>query len=75
MPPKKPSERVKTDRRDACTLARALRNGDIHEVNVPTVEDESTRDYLRMREDVKIDLKRAKQRILHFLHRRGLRYT
>jgi transposase len=75
MLPKKPSDRIKTDRRDARTLARALRNGDIHEVNVPTKEDEATRDYLRMHEDVKIDLKRAKQRLLHFLHRRGLRYT
>ena len=45
------------------------------EVNVPTREDEAVRDYLRMYEQVKTDLKRAKQRLLHFLHRRGVKYT
>jgi transposase len=75
MLPKKPSDRVKTDRRDARTLARALRNGDVHEVYVPTKQDEAVRDYLRMHEDVKGNLKRAKQRVLHFLLRRGTRYT
>lgn len=75
MLPKMPSDRVKTDRRDARILARALRNGDVHNVYVPTKQDEAVRDYLRMYEDIKGDLKRAKQRTLHFLLRRGLRYT
>ena len=75
MLPRMPSDRVKTDRRDARLLARALRNGDVHEVYVPTKQDEAIRDYLRMYEDEKGDLKRAKQRVLHFLLRRGLRYT
>ena len=75
MLPKMPSDRVKTDRRDARTLARALRNGDVHNVYVPTKQDEAVRDYLRMYEDVKGNLKRAKQRVLHFLLRRGIRYT
>jgi transposase len=75
MLPKMPSDRVKTDRRDARLLARALRNGDVHEVYVPTKRDEAARDYLRAYEDAKGDLKRAKQRVLHFLLRHGLRYT
>jgi transposase len=75
MLPKKPSDRVKTDRRDARTLAKALRNGDVHNVYVPTKQDEAVRDYLRMYEDVKGDLKKSKQRVLHFLLRRGIRYT
>ena len=75
MLPKMPSDRIKTDRRDARLLARALRNGDVHEVYVPTKQDESVRDYLRMYEDTKGELKRAKQRVLHFLLRRQLRYT
>jgi transposase len=75
MLPKKPSDRIKTDRRDARTLAKALRNGDIHPVSIPTTEDEGVRDYLRMYEDMKTDLKRSKQRLLHFLLRRGIRYT
>jgi transposase len=72
--PHRPSNRIKTDRRDARTLVRALRNGDLTAVHVPTKEDESVRDYLRMFEDTKTDLKKAKQRLLHFLLRRGLRY-
>lgn len=75
MLPKMPSDRVKTDRRDARTLARALRNGDVHEVVVPPERDEVIRDYLRMNEDRKKMLKQVKQQLLHFLHRRGLRYT
>ena len=73
--PHRPADRVKTDRRDARTLVRALRNGDLTEVYVPTKKDESVRDYLRMYEDSKTDLKRVKQRLLHFLLRRRLRYT
>ena len=75
MLPKMPSDRVKTDRRDARTLAKALRNGDVHNVYVPTKQDESVRDYLRMYEDVKGNVKRVKQRILGFLLRKGIRYT
>ena len=70
--PHRPSDRVKTDRRDARTLVRALRNGDLTGVFVPTKKDEGMRDYLRMYEDMKVDLKKAKQRLLHFLLRRGL---
>ncbi len=75
MLPKKPSDRVKTDRRDAQTLAKALRNGDVHNVYVPTKHDESVRDYLRMFEDVKGNVKRVKQRILNLLLRHDLRYS
>ena len=72
--PRRPSDRIKTDRRDARILVRALRSGDLTAVHVPTKKDESVRDYLRMYEDTKSDLKKSKQRLLHFLLRRGLRY-
>jgi transposase len=72
--PRKPSDRLKTDRRDARTLAFALRAGQLTAVHVPTKQDESVRDYLRMCEDMRDDLRRCKQRILHFLLRRGIRY-
>jgi transposase len=75
MLPRRPSDRVKTDRRDARALAKALRNNDVSPVFIPTKQDEGVRDYLRMVEDVKGELKRAKQRVIHFLYRRGLRYT
>ena len=37
--PKKPGDKVKTDRRDAVELARLLRSGDLTRVYVPTVEE------------------------------------
>jgi transposase len=73
--PRKPSDRQKTDRRDARTLAFCLRAGQLTGVHVPTKQDESVRDYLRMYEDQREDLRRCKQRILHFLMRRALRYA
>jgi transposase len=42
--PKKPGDRVKTDRRDAMQLARLMRSGDLTPVYVPSVEDEAIRD-------------------------------
>src|SRR2546425_11652714 len=38
--PRKPGDGVKTDRRDAVTLARLLRSGDLSSIYVPTVDDE-----------------------------------
>jgi transposase len=49
--PKKPGDRVKTNRRDAITLARLMRSGDLTPVSVPQVEDEAIRDLCRARED------------------------
>jgi transposase len=45
--PRKPGERVKTDRRDAIKLVRSLRAGDLSGVHVPCVEDEAFRDLAR----------------------------
>jgi len=45
--PRKPGERVKTDRRDAVKLVRSLRAGDLSAVYVPTVDDEAFRDLAR----------------------------
>jgi transposase len=42
--PKKASDRVKTDRRDAVQLARLLRSGDLTPIYIPSVEDEAMRD-------------------------------
>ena len=73
--PHAPAQRVKTDRRDARKLARALRSGELTGVHVPCREDENVRDYLRLYEDLKRDLRRAKQRLLQFLLRHRIRYT
>jgi transposase len=56
--PRKPGERVKTDRRDAVKLVRSLRAGDLSTVHVPTVEDEAFRDLARAWITAKDDLDR-----------------
>lgn len=71
--PRKPGDRVKTDNRDALTLARLLRSGDLTPVWVPSPEDEALRDLVRARFDAKADLLRAKHRLSKFLLRQGLR--
>jgi transposase len=73
--PKRPGDRVKTDRRDAVQLARLLRTGDLSPVYVPRVEDEAIRDLSRAREAAMSVLKDAKLRLKSFLLRHGLNYT
>src|SRR5215510_11392807 len=73
--PKKPGDRVKTNRRDAIKLARLMRSGDLTPVYVPTVEDEAIRDLCRAREDAIRDLKAAKFRLKALLLRHDIRYT
>jgi transposase len=73
--PKKPGDRVKTNRRDAIKLARLMRSGDLTPVYVPTVDDEAIRDLCRAREDAIRDLKTAKFRLKAFLLRHDIRYT
>ena len=72
--PRKANDRIKTDRRDARKLARELRNGNLSPVYVPTRKDEAARDYLRLYEDVKSELKKGKQRLVHFLNRHEILY-
>jgi transposase len=72
--PRQPGDRVKTDRRDAVTLARLLRSGDLTAVYVPRPEDEALRDLSRAREDALRDLKRSKRRLKSFLLRHDVRY-
>jgi transposase len=72
--PRKAGDRVKTDRRDAMTLARLLRSGDLSSIHVPGVEDEAIRDLSRGREDAMQDLRRSKVRLKAFLLRQDIRY-
>jgi transposase len=72
--PKRPGDRVKTDRRDAVELARLLRSGDLTRVWVPRVEDEAIRDLCRARDAALVTLKAAKLRLKSFLLRLGLHY-
>ena len=61
--PRRPGDRVKTDRRDAIALARLMRSGDLSAIYVPAVADEALRDLSRGREDAMQDLKRSKRRL------------
>ena len=72
--PRKPGERVKTDRRDSLGLARLHRAGELTAVWVPDAEHEALRDLVRAREDMKHLQRQAKQRLLAFLLRHGKRY-
>jgi transposase len=73
--PKKPGDRVKTDRRDAVQLARLARSGDLTAVYVPRGEDAAIRDLTRAREDTMSDCKDAKFRLKAFLLRQDIRVT
>jgi transposase len=71
---KRSGNRTKTDRGDARKLAKALHWGSFKEVVVLSPEDEATRDYIRMRNDRKEALKKAKKQLLSFLLRKGKQY-
>jgi transposase len=72
--PRKPGDRVKTDRRDAIKLVRSLRAGDLSAVHVPTVEDEAFRDLARAWSAAREDLKAARCRLKSFLLAHGVHY-
>jgi transposase len=72
--PRKSSDRVKTDRRDALRLARLLAAGELSFCRVPSVEEERFRDLVRAREDLRSDLMRARHRLSKLLLRRELRF-
>ena len=69
--PKRPGDKVKTDRRDAQKLARLLRSGDLTPVWVPDEPHEALRNLVRARADAKADQLRAKHRLSKFLLRQG----
>lgn len=71
--PTRPGDRIKTDRRDALRLARALRAGDLTPVTVPGAADEALRDLLRAREAATYDQTRARHRLSTLLLRQGIR--
>ncbi len=73
--PRKPGERIKTDRRDARKLAEYLQGGHLTPVHPPTPAQEAARDVCRAREDVQQDRMRCRHRLSKFLLRRGVSYS
>ena len=73
--PRGPSDRVKTDQRDAERLVRLFVAGELHAVAVPSVDEEALRDLVRAREDLRGDLMRARHRLSKLLLRRDVRWS
>jgi transposase len=73
--PRRAGERVKTNRRDAVTLARLHRAGELTGVWVPEAVHEAVRDLVRAREAAADDLRRKRQQLLSFLLRQGRIYS
>jgi transposase len=73
--PRKPGDRVKTNRRDADKLAELGRAGLLTVVQPPTPDDEAVRDLARARDDARDDLQRCRHRLGKLLLRRGLHYS
>jgi len=74
LTPVQPGVRIKTDRRDARKLAELFRAGLLTEVHPPSESDEALRDLCRCRDDVRVDLLRARHRLSKFLLRRHCLY-
>jgi transposase len=72
--PKRAGDRVKTDRRDAASLARLHRAGELTAVWVPDPGHEAMRDLVRARLDAVHALRRARQQLSGFLLRQGCHY-
>jgi transposase len=74
LTPKKPGDRVKTNRRDALDLARQLRAGELTAVWVRDERHEAMRDLTRAREAAVEDLRAKRQQVSSFLLRLGRHY-
>ncbi|MDQ2046108.1 IS110 family transposase [Pseudoalteromonas sp. 20-92] len=72
--PKKPGEKIKTDKRDALKLAKLLKSEDLTPIYVPEPEDEAVRDLSRAREIAMKDLKDAKYQLKALLLRNNINY-
>ena len=69
--PKRSGDRVKTNRRDAVTLVKLLRAGELRTIWVPDTVCEAVPDLARAREPAMRDLKLRRQQLLSFLLRHG----
>jgi transposase len=72
--PKKPGDRVKTNRRDALDLAKQLRSGDLTAVWVPDGRHEAMRELTRARGAAVQDARQKGQQVSAFLLRLGRHY-
>jgi transposase len=73
--PRKPGDRVKTDRRDAINLAKLHRAGELTPVWVPDPAHEAIRDLVRARQAAVRTVRQARQQLSGFLLRHGHHYN
>src|SRR5215831_15473156 len=71
LTPRRPGQRIKTDRRDARKLVRLFRAGELTPIHVPDEAEEAARDLVRCREAVRRDFVRWRHRLLKLLDRHG----
>lgn len=72
--PRKPGDRVKTNRRDALSLARLLRAGELTAVWVPDESHEAMRDLVRARAAAVETLRVHRQQVSAFMLKHGRTY-
>jgi len=72
--PRRPGDRIKTDRRDAINLAKLHRAGELTAVWVPDQAHEAIRDLVRARLAAVRTLRQARQQLSGFLLRHGHHY-
>jgi transposase len=75
LTPKRPGHQRKHNRYDAKELARYYRSGDLVLIALPSEAEERVRDLVRCRTNFQRELHRARQYVLKFCTRRGLRYA
>lgn len=74
MKVEKGGKKLKNDYRDARQIAECLSYGGYSAVYVPTALDNSVKEFIRMRDDLKQNLKSIKQQIIALLTRNGKQY-
>ena len=72
--PRRSGDRIKTDRRDANSLAKLHRAGELTAVWIPDEAHEAMRDLVRARQAAVHSLRRARQQLSGFLLRHGHHY-
>lgn len=73
--PRRPGDRIKTDRRDALMLARFARSAELTAIMIPDEQDEAIRDLVRAREDAVRARLKVRQQLKAMLLRHGHRYA
>jgi transposase len=74
LTPRRPGERIKTDRRDALKLVHLFRAGELSPIRVPDEAEEAVRDFVRCRGNTQKEALRWRQRLVKFLDRHGRVY-